>query len=123
MFVVEKDNKIIMADTDYDRLKSTLSFMPDCAGCEIVETDREIAELDGMYVYADTAEYKEAKNAEIAKVRGNLYAELIDPLHAQKQRKAVLGEWTEEMEVEYAAQVKQLTEQIQTENPYIEKLD
>lgn len=58
MFVVEKDNKIIMADTDHDRLKSTLSFMPDCADCEIVETDREITEIDGMYIYADSAEYK-----------------------------------------------------------------
>lgn len=65
----------------------------------------------------------EEKNEAIRKTRASLYAELIDPLHAQKQRKVVLGEWTEEMEAEYVAQVKQLTEQIQTENPYIEKLD
>ena len=122
MFIVEKDNKIILADTDRDRLESTLCFMPG-VDCEIVETDREIAEIDGMYVYADTAEYKEAKNAEIAKVRGNLYAEMIDPLHAQKQRKTVLGAWAEADEAEYVAQVKALTEQIQTENPYIETVD
>lgn len=65
----------------------------------------------------------EEKNEAIRQTRASLYAELIDPLHAQKQRKVVLGEWTEEMEAEYVVQVKQLTEQIQTENPYIEKLD
>ena len=120
MFIVEKDNKIILADTDRKQLESTLEFMPDYAGCEIVGTEREIAEIDGMYVYADTVEYKEAKNAEIAKARRNLYTEMIDPLHAQKQRKTVLGEWTEVDEAEYVEQVKALTEQIQDENPYIE---
>ena len=58
MFIIEKDNKIIMADTDRCRLESTLGFMPDYAGCKIVETEREIAEIDGMYVYTDSAEYK-----------------------------------------------------------------
>lgn len=120
MFIVEKDNKIILADTDRARLESTLEFMPDYAGYKIAETEREIAEIDGMYVYADTAEYKEAKNAEIAKVRGNLYTEMIDPLHAQKQRKTVLGEWSEIDEAEYVAKVKGLTEKIQKENPYVE---
>lgn len=62
----------------------------------------------------------EEKNEAIRKTRASLYAELTDPLHAEKQRKTVLGEWTEEMEAEYVAQVKVLTAKIQEENPYIE---
>lgn len=62
----------------------------------------------------------EEKNEAIRQTRASLYAELIDPLHAQKQRKVVLGEWTEELEAEYVAQVKALTAKIQDENPYIE---
>ena len=65
----------------------------------------------------------EEKNEAIRQTRAKLYAELVDPLHAQKQRKVVLGEWSEEMEAEYVAQVKELTEQIQTENPYIDSVE
>lgn len=60
----------------------------------------------------------EEKNEAIRQTRAKLYAELIDPLHAQKQRKVVLGEWSEELEAEYVAQVKELTAKIQAENPY-----
>lgn len=62
----------------------------------------------------------EEQNEQIRQTRASQYATLIDPLHAEKQRKVVLGTWTEEMEAEYVAKVKALTEQIQTENPYIE---
>ena len=62
----------------------------------------------------------EEKNEAIRQARASLYAELTDPLHAEKQRKTVLGEWTEEMEAEYVAQVKVLTTKIQEENPYVE---
>ena len=62
----------------------------------------------------------EEKNEAIRQTRAGLYAELTDPLHAEKQRKTVLGEWTEEMEAEYVAQVKVLTAKIQEENPYVE---
>lgn len=65
----------------------------------------------------------EEKNEAIRQTRAKLYAELVDPLHAQKQRKVVLGEWSEELEAEYVAQVKELTEQIQTENPYIDSVE
>lgn len=62
----------------------------------------------------------EEQNEVIKKTRASLYASLIDPLHAEKQRKVVLEAWTEEDEANYVAEVKQLTEKIQTENPYIE---
>ena len=59
------------------------------------------------------------QNAVISEKRASEYARLIDPLHAEKARKTVLGEWTEELELEYVAQVKALTKQIQDENPYV----
>lgn len=65
----------------------------------------------------------EEQNEIIRQTRASLYSSLIDPLHAERQRKVVLGAWTEEMEAEYVAKVKQLTEQIQTENPYIDSVE
>ena len=62
----------------------------------------------------------EEKNEAIKQTRANLYAELIDPLHAERQRKVVLGTWTETDEAEYVEQVKVLTAKIQEENPYIQ---
>jgi hypothetical protein len=62
----------------------------------------------------------EEKNEAIKQTRANLYAKLIDPLHAEKQRKVVLGTWTDADEAEYVEQVKALTAKIQEENPYIE---
>lgn len=59
------------------------------------------------------------RNAVISAQRASEYARLIDPLHAEKTRKTVLGEWTDELESEYVAQVKALTKQIQDEHPYI----
>ena len=116
MFVVEKDNKIILADTDRERLETTLKFMPDVQDYVIEKTDRPIDNCE----YADTPEYFTKKNEQISEVRASLYAQLIDPLHAEKQRKVVLGTWTEEMEAEYVAKVKELTAKIQEENPYVE---
>lgn len=59
------------------------------------------------------------QNAVISDKRASEYARLIDPLHAEKARKTVLGEWTDELESEYVAQVKALTKQIKDENPYV----
>ena len=59
------------------------------------------------------------QNAVISDKRASEYARLIDPLHAEKARKTVLGEWTDELELEYIAKVKALTKQIQDENPYV----
>ena len=118
MFIIERNGEIIIACETKEEVESSFLFEPELENEEIIETSRPIAEIDGKFVYADTAEYKEAKNAEIAKVRGNLYAETIDPLHAEKQRKTVLGTWTETDESEYVEQVKALSAKIQEENPY-----
>lgn len=93
----------------------------DEAIAEYADSDIEKA-YTGEYYLAGFAPQQpvEEKNAQTKEIRANLYAKLIDPLHAEKQRKTVLGEWTEEMETEYVAQVKVLTAKIQEENPYVE---
>ena len=81
---------------------------------------------DGTYTVREIVVVEptiEEQNEIIRQTRAGLYSSLIDPLHAEKQRKVVLGTWTEEMESEYVAKVKQLTEQIQTENPYIDSVE
>ena len=59
---------------------------------------------------------------EVRQARALAYAELIDPLHAQKTRKTVLEEWTEELEAEYVAKVKELSAKVAELHPYPEDL-
>lgn len=61
MFYIEKDNKIILSDTDLSRLTQTLLFRPDFSESDIKETDREI--VDG--VFTDSDEYFIYKKNEI----------------------------------------------------------
>lgn len=78
---------------------------------------------DGTYKIVELPEPPEPtpaeQNAVIAETRKQLYLELVDPLHNEKTRKVVLGEWTDEMEIEYVAEVKRLTIMIQTDHPYV----
>lgn len=91
---------------------------------EVVVKTREVEKEVRQYQIVEIPEPPEPtveeKNELIRKTRASLYAELIDPLHAEKQRKVVLGTWTEANEAEYIAEVKRQTLIIQTDNPYIE---
>lgn len=60
----------------------------------------------------------EEKNEAIKQTRASLYAQLVDPLHAQRDKDIIMGEWSEEREQEYIAEVKRLTIKIREENPY-----
>lgn len=61
MFYIEKDNKIVISDSDLERLKTTLKFMPELKDSDIKETDKEI--VNG--VFTDTPEYLEIKRKEL----------------------------------------------------------
>lgn len=50
--------------------------------------------------------------------RASAYASEIDPLHARKARKTILGEWTDEDEAEYVTKVKELSAEIVARYPY-----
>lgn len=59
-------------------------------------------------------------NEEQRRKRSNAYLQEVDPLHAQKIRHTILGDWTEEDEVNYIAEVKRLSEDINNRYPYME---
>ncbi len=58
-YYIEQNGKIILFDTDKQKIKDTLLFMPELQGLEIKETQRPITDsADYMYfVFADTPEY------------------------------------------------------------------
>ncbi len=97
---------------------------PPAAAIWCNQNDAHIERIDGdgerEYIIVENAKPTvEEQNEQIRQTRADLYSQLIDPLHAERQRKVVLGTWTDEMETAYVAKVKELTEQIQSENPYV----
>lgn len=120
--------------TDYDEEDNKIGqheetrFVPmfteetvDEAIAEYADSDIEKA-YTGEYYLAGFAPQQpvEEKNEAIKQTRANLYAELIDPLHAQKTKDIIMDEWSDEKEREYIAKVKELTIKIRDENPYID---
>lgn len=88
----------------------------------MTEMDVELA-YNGQWYIAGYAPVEpeptiEEKNEVIRQTRAKLYAELVDPLHAQKNKDVIMDEWSEEREQEYIAEVKRLTIKIREENPY-----
>lgn len=77
---------------------------------------------DGIWYVAGYAPQQtvEEKNEQTKQKRAALYVEHVDPLHAQKTKDIIMGEWSDEKEQEYIAKVKELTIKIRDENPYIE---
>ena len=63
-----------------------------------------------------------ATHEEVSTAREKAYESLVDKLHLRKLRKTVLGEWTEEMEAEYVAEVKEKSAKIVELHPYPEDL-
>jgi hypothetical protein len=55
---------------------------------------------------------------EISSLREKAYEKEVDKLHAQKNRKMVLGTWTQEDEEEYIKEVKARSESIAERYPY-----
>lgn len=52
-FYVEKDNKIVLFDNNFERLQNTLILVPELQGLEIQETERPIIDFQ----FADTEEF------------------------------------------------------------------
>ena len=60
MYYVEENDKIVLFDEDYQKLRNTLMFMPQYAQLPIKQTDRPIVDFE----WADTQEYADKKAAE-----------------------------------------------------------
>lgn len=80
----------------------------------------EYAEMYAGNIYTDRTECVAAQNKQIKERRAALYAEQVDTLHAQKTKDTIMGEWSDEKEKAYIAEVKRLTIMIREDNPYIE---
>ena len=52
-YYIEKDNQILLFDTDKTKIETTLKFTPQYVGLEILETERPIVD----FKFADTEEY------------------------------------------------------------------
>lgn len=77
---------------------------------------------DGDWYLLGYAPEKQAPtHEEISSLREQAYIQEIDTLHAQRQRKTIIGTWTEENEANYIAEVKQLSEDIANRYPYPEE--
>lgn len=68
-YYIEKENKIVLFDTDKQKLISTLGFMPQYKGFEIQQTDKEIISRDGVFVFYEDVEAELLQNAKEAKLK------------------------------------------------------
>lgn len=82
MYYIEKENKIVLFDTDKEKLQNTLAFMPELEEAEILETDRKIIILNDEFVFADK------KQQELAQLKAK---ELVQKLYDIKAEKAYGG--------------------------------
>ena len=67
-YYIQQDNKIILFDTDKQKLLNTIEFMPQYKGLEILETEAEIVERDGGFVFLEDVKdelLQEAKDAKL----------------------------------------------------------
>lgn len=82
------------------------------------EMDVEEAYNGVWYLVGYAPEKPALTREEISTLREHAYIREIDVLHAQKDRKTILGTWTEEDEANYIAEVKRRSEDIANRYPY-----
>lgn len=78
-------------------------------------------ELVATWVDDYTEPTIEEQNEIIRSTRESFYQQQTDGLTLRKLRKQTLGTWTDEDEAEYVQLLKDISEQIDVENPYIEE--
>jgi hypothetical protein len=84
---------------------------------EEVEKTRMVLKTLRVFQIAEVPPYVPTVD-DIKALREQAYIQEIDTLHAQRQRKTILGTWTEEDEANYIAEVKRLSEDIANRYPY-----
>ncbi len=57
MFYIKENDKIVLFDTEKQKLLDTLEFTPQYKDTEILETDKEIVEYKGNFYFSDDNEY------------------------------------------------------------------
>ena len=84
--------------------------------------EKYIEIIDGEAVEKPLPQPLPPTHEEVSDAREKAYASLVDHLHLRKIRKTVLGEWTEELEAEYVAEVTELSAKVKELHPYPEDL-
>lgn len=84
-----------------------------------IEESPETYELFNGKYYPANNELIAAKNEEIRKQRQSWYEQHTDPLTARKLRRQVLGQWTEEDEAAFAAEIERLMIELEQKFPYL----
>ena len=86
MFYIEHENKIVLFDTNRDKLIRTVACMPQYAGAEIKQTDRPIVDFEfadtPQYVAKHTAAANAARSKELQKQLEELDLKTIRALRA-----------------------------------------
>lgn len=81
-YYIEHENKIVLFDTDKQRLQKTLSFLPQYQGKEIKETERPIADFE----LADSPEYIARQSAAQQSIRVQELQAQLDELDLKSLR-------------------------------------
>ena len=127
-YYVKKDNKDIFGynlDSNYNMLvaddykivedSEAPTNMKQPRKVWVEETNKIVAKWVDDYVEPTVAE----QNETISLKRNKAYENLTDQLTLRKLRKQVLGTWTTEDETNYIQQMKELSEEIDKNNPYV----
>lgn len=92
MYYILDNKKIVLFDTDKQRLINTLDFMPEYKGTEILETTKNIVTLDEENFFEDDLEYlsqksekEKARISEISLTRADVFEALILARNLTKQ--------------------------------------
>lgn len=67
-YILNSENEIALFDTDKSRLQTTLKFKPELKDKEIQETEREIVELNGKFVFADEHQEEIVEKEELSQL-------------------------------------------------------
>ena len=88
-YYIEQNGKIVLFDTDKEKIQNTLMFIPDLQGSEIKETQRPIVLSDDCseFIWADTAEYL---SEELAKAKELKTQEATDKAYSFEEKDALI---------------------------------
>lgn len=121
MYYIQQDEKIVLFDTEKERLINTLAFMPQYEGLEILETERPLvlSEDGTYYVFADTDEYLQeqaikAKQQRIDEIKAQLTELDQKRIRALCEPSTLTNESNQTWLEYYNNQVLQLREELQS---------
>ena len=88
-YYIEQNGKIVLFDTDKEKIQNTLMFIPDLQGSEIKETQRPIVLSDDCseFIWADTAEYL---SESLAKAKEAKTQEATDKAYSFEEKDALI---------------------------------